>query len=291
MVNRWVQGPLKLKAGAADGIQRRVFLVGCLRSGTTLLQSLLAAHEQIASFPESHFFERFPRWGWRLRLGIVSRQHRERAQLFRFLADAGHSELEGLVPRHAIFSAQYVAAFVRILDTLTLSRSRSIWVEKTPGHLRAIDVIQRHIRDARFIHILRNGPDVVASLYEVKKAYPELWGGPADLDGCILRWNRDVGLTRQYVGLPHHTVVRYERLVDHPAAVLDDACRFIGVGYRPDMLAGLGSGAQAVVLGTEPWKRGVLTGQVSGASVGKFERVFDEEQRRYILDRLVDHSL
>jgi hypothetical protein len=33
----------------------RLFLVGCPRSGTTLLQSLLAAHPQIASFPESHF--------------------------------------------------------------------------------------------------------------------------------------------------------------------------------------------------------------------------------------------
>ena len=29
----------------------RVFLVGCPRSGTTLLQSLLAAHSQVASLP------------------------------------------------------------------------------------------------------------------------------------------------------------------------------------------------------------------------------------------------
>ncbi|MGL4503377.1 MAG: sulfotransferase family protein, partial [Planktothrix sp.] len=38
-------------------IKNRIFLVGCPRSGTTLLQSLLAAHPQIASFPESHFFQ------------------------------------------------------------------------------------------------------------------------------------------------------------------------------------------------------------------------------------------
>ena len=37
-------------------IKDRIFIVGCPRSGTTLLQSLLAAHPQIHSFPETHFF-------------------------------------------------------------------------------------------------------------------------------------------------------------------------------------------------------------------------------------------
>ncbi|NJL55543.1 sulfotransferase [bacterium] len=32
-----------------------LFLVGCPRSGTTLLQSMLASHPQIASFPETKF--------------------------------------------------------------------------------------------------------------------------------------------------------------------------------------------------------------------------------------------
>jgi hypothetical protein len=39
-------------------IKGRFFLVGCPRSGTTLLQSLIVAHSQIASFPESKFFQR-----------------------------------------------------------------------------------------------------------------------------------------------------------------------------------------------------------------------------------------
>ena len=39
-------------------IQKRIFIVGCPRSGTTLLQSLLLKHNEITSFPESHFFSR-----------------------------------------------------------------------------------------------------------------------------------------------------------------------------------------------------------------------------------------
>ena len=37
-------------------IEKRVFLVGCPRSGTTLLQSMLHAHPSIYSLPETKFF-------------------------------------------------------------------------------------------------------------------------------------------------------------------------------------------------------------------------------------------
>lgn len=44
----------------------RLFIVGCPRSGTTLLQCLLAAHSQMISFPESHLHYDFDRAGDRL---------------------------------------------------------------------------------------------------------------------------------------------------------------------------------------------------------------------------------
>ncbi len=43
-----------LDAKKANG-RRGIFLVGCPRSGTTLLQALLASHPAIRSFPESHY--------------------------------------------------------------------------------------------------------------------------------------------------------------------------------------------------------------------------------------------
>ena len=49
----------------------RAFIVSCPRSGTTLLQSLLAAHSDIHSFPESNFFAlATPRNLWRRFLGL-----------------------------------------------------------------------------------------------------------------------------------------------------------------------------------------------------------------------------
>ena len=39
-----------------SAMPRGIFLVGCPRSGTTLLQSLIAAHPLVTSFSESNFF-------------------------------------------------------------------------------------------------------------------------------------------------------------------------------------------------------------------------------------------
>ena len=41
-----------------SAIERRIFIVGVPRSGTTLVQSLLASHTAMTSFTESHFFRK-----------------------------------------------------------------------------------------------------------------------------------------------------------------------------------------------------------------------------------------
>src|SRR4051794_23668295 len=105
----------------ASAIQERCFLVGCIRSGTTLLQSLLAAHPQVTSFPESMFYRiavgqaaerargvlprtvkqrvgrlvRETRW----RLGVASPVGRRRAQSF--LREMEREDCMDLFPKSA----------------------------------------------------------------------------------------------------------------------------------------------------------------------------------------------
>jgi hypothetical protein len=271
-------------AEGAGAVRGRFFLVGCPRSGTTLLQGLLAAHPALVSFPESHFFEVVsPRFA---ALGLISPKRRETQRLLDFLSDAGHPELEALVPRHSVRIRTYVNSFIEILDTIALGQGRSIWLEKTPGHLRRVDLITRFVPGARFIHILRNGPDVVASLYEVKHKYPEVWAGPRTIDRCIARWNEDLAHTRRHVGREHHTLVRYEELVQDPPGTLEALCRFIGLPFRPEMLEEYASAARGLVLQGEDWKRGATGEPIGRPATSKFERIFDREEQAYILEHL-----
>jgi hypothetical protein len=269
----------------------RLFLVGCPRSGTTLLQSLLAAHPQIVSFPESHFFTTIISSRVVLRkLGIASR--RARTRFTRFLATIGHEEMQSYLPRFAVLTRHYAQAFTDILDTLTRRQNKHIWLEKTPKHLLYIDDITRLVPEAKFIHLVRNGADVVASLYEVAQAHPAVWrsGSTSNLDQCIERWVQSVRVSQRYLGAPQHIIVRYEQLVEVPHIILNTLCRFVGVPFDEHMLAGYRESAKKLVLPYELWKQSV-TNTIENANQKKFCRLFDEDQRKYIHTQIAQVNL
>ncbi|HEY9661548.1 MAG TPA: sulfotransferase, partial [Allocoleopsis sp.] len=146
--------------------QTRIFLVGCPRSGTTLLQSLLAAHPEICSFPESHFFSTLvPNRKLLRQLDLCVRNIHPR--LRQFFQSIGRDELVAQFPKRALFNHQYAHQFIQSLDQIAAEKDQRIWIEKTPGHLHYIDYIEKLNIDAKFIHIVRNGTDVIASFYEL----------------------------------------------------------------------------------------------------------------------------
>jgi hypothetical protein len=202
----------------SDKIKGRIFIVGCPRSGTTLLQSLLAAHPQIASFPETHFFESLAPANPLIRslgMGLASGQ-RVRRRFKNFLSIINRENMEEYLPSFPLFMSQYASAFVQVLDRITEEQGKSLWIEKTPGNLRQIGLIEKLLEGAQFIHIIRSGSDTVASLYEVTQNHPEVWGYRWTIDECIRQWKEDIEITQIYFSKPNHTLVKYEQLVETP---------------------------------------------------------------------------
>lgn len=260
----------------------RLFLVGCPRSGTTLLQSLLAAHPQIASFPESHFFTKGISSRVVLyKLGIASRH--TRARFYQFLHEIGHDEMRRHLSRFPVFTRQYARTFLAVLDTLTRQQQKSLWLEKTPRHLHYIDDISRLVPGVKFIHLIRNGADVVASLYEVVNAHPNTWESfsSGNIDQCIQRWSTDVTITRQHLHKPNHILVRYEQLTEEPRWVLTQLCTFLGIPFAETMLNGYQKMAAQLVHKHETWKMSARDA-IHNANHTKFYRLFDDGQRQYI---------
>lgn len=267
-----------------------VFIVGCPRSGTTLLQSLLSAHPQIASYPESHFFLKlFPKDNnWRRKIGIASRDAKPRFEAF--LQEIEHQEFQKYIPKFPTFAFQFVRAFIKVLDTLTQQQGKSLWLEKTPMHLHHIEYIEKFIPEAKFIHIIRSGTDVVASLYEVTHKYPEAWSGERDIDTCISRWINDVKISLSYLDKSNHILVRYEDLIKDTNLVIKELCNFIGVEFVETMLNEYSTVARRIRLESEPWKSSV-TEKIQSTNLKKFDNLFDDNQKEYIVKQLSSINL
>jgi hypothetical protein len=267
------------------------FLVGCPRSGTTLLQSLLFAHQDVISFPETFFFVKvLPTTGrWRRKFHLPSPEAPAAVTQLDALgvaADPSPSRLDFLTVRG------YAGHFVRRMDRSAHEAGASVWVEKTPRHARHVKGIERHLPDARFVHMIRSGEAVCASLRDVGDREPELWG-TSTAQELVEIWRRYLHYSLAWVGRPNHVFVSYERLVADPEQVMSKLCRFLDLSDDGDalerMLGGyqtsaagvigrvVGSGGGARVAG-EPWKAGT-DGAIANRNDEKLMRVFDEQER------------
>ena len=259
---------------------QQVFIVGCPRSGTTLLQSLLAAHPEITSFPETGFFLHL--WGDDLKRTLYER-------LVVFFQDINRPEL-----LETIQSYQGVAGCIKwfsaILDELAAENGNNIWLEKTPQHLFYINDIQYHLPDASFIHIQRNPLDTIASLYLATRMPPlqnHSWGEFWSLEKCVTMWKQSNRATKACVDNLRHLIVGYEQLTENPPEILTKCCEVIGVEYCPAMLEDYNTEALRLSLGM-PWHNGIDRGIMPAKS--NYQNVFQPWEIDYINHRLGSDS-
>ncbi len=267
---------------------QRAFLVGCPRSGTTLVQSLVAAHPSVVSFPETHVLTRSIHEDHVLnRLGFV--HPRNRRHLHTVLETADRQDLAHLVPRWPLRHRHMVQGLVRVLDRLAEDAGATAWVEKTPAHLHHVDLLMRHVPEARFVHVLRNGPDVVASLHDVTHRHPEAWGGARSLERCMTRWLQDVERSLTHRDDPRHLLVRYEEVTEDPETGLERILTHLDLPPEPQGLGDRREGAEALVEAGETWKSGVLEA-VTNRNGHRFHTALTEAERDRVMARLQDEG-
>jgi len=266
-------------------IRKRLFLVGCPRSGTTLLQSLVAAHPDVVSFPESHFFARLRsrRW-WVNQVGLASckaQSHMER--YFRDLCVwntyRSHASTAMLNP------GTLCKTFVNTLDDLAEEEQAQYWLEKTPRHIHYLSDIEEFVPRTHIIHLLRRGEDTVASLYHAKNTYPEEWGGPISIEECCKRWERDIEISLDYHGKPGHTLVTYKELATSTEAVLRKIVDRAGFRYKTSMIRNYGQASEDVIRNDEEWKEGTKR-KIEPSRSEKFRSVFNSKERTEVANHV-----
>lgn len=257
----------------------RAFIVGCPRSGTTLLQSLLLGHPDVFSCPETFYFiKTINGTGTRHRLRLASKRADRGFETLRALGLADQLPRATRMPRTERFCARW---FVEALDRTAGRAGKQAWIEKTPSHLSRLPTIEHLIGDARFIHMIRAGSPNVASLLDVTHQYPDAWGGERSLEACADRWRGAVEISALHAGRPNHAFVSYERLVSHADEVVSSVWQFLGLSADPRARASIHqdrSGRSEWVSREEPWKRGTQTA-IMDRNASRLDGVLSADER------------
>jgi hypothetical protein len=239
------------------------FIVGCDRSGTTMLRLILDRSGEVAIPTESMIlvdfarhagdplatdaeFDRLARavWRhpkvreWRLPGGPPPRQGRTGSAAFR-----------------AALEAPYLA--------YAQTQGKSRWGDKTPYYVTEVDLVKRIFPEARVVNLVRDGRDVGMSLLRVPFGPGNLWAAAHQWrqavdagDAAAARYGRDV------------LTLRYEDVVSDPQTEAARVSAFCEVDFDPDMLA-VERSSDRVARGWEGWFSQLSAG-ISQASVGKW---------------------
>src|SRR6185437_8839646 len=120
---------------------QRIFIVGCPRSGTTLVQAMLARHPAVLTLPETAFFEQLCgdlKWRWGDR--DARPQRRRLRQRLGFAHKRARTMLEALQHRLSCEAARMpwplrtescARLFVGLVDSRAQAEGRTAWIEKT----------------------------------------------------------------------------------------------------------------------------------------------------------------
>jgi hypothetical protein len=199
------------------------FIVGCGRSGTSLLRSFLNAHSRIAIPTESLFIPDYLR---------VSNMFDLDYLLSLLIREPEIAEWGIHIREEDFCDASSIADVLRQLHLIYAeSKGKDSWGQKTPRFVRSLDLIGNSFQDARFIHLIRDPRAVVNSLMRSDVHRSTAYHGAR-------RWEMDVsaGLAYEKENPERVLRVRYENLVSKAEGELHKITQFLGFSYQSDML-------------------------------------------------------
>lgn len=218
-------------------LYRPVFIVGCSRSGTTLLGSMLGVADECIVTPESQFLIEAFRIS---RSFSDNKEGKSFNKIADFIVNHWRFKLWGLKDLNAeLVKGTDVAEIMSCLITGYAKQQKkintSVWIDHTPTHVKWILDIIKFFPNAKFIHIVRDGRAVMNSVKKLD------WGltSPQEISQW---WAQQISLgflAEQKV--PDRIMrIKYEDLLYNSDQILKQVCNFLNLKYRSEMLSGVG---------------------------------------------------
>lgn len=197
---------------------KMIFIVGMPRSGTTLLEQILACHDQVAGCGELTFISS-------LAAGLSKRF------ALKDEFPKGCTQLNGEQLRQ--LRNEYLDQIDLAVSTQPLQPAVGYAIDKMPTNFRFLGLIRQIFPDSKIIHIVRDPRDVAVSCMEQNLAWP--FCIPSALSTYI----------KQYQRIMHHATaalgddlitVRYENLVTSTKREVETVLDFLSLSWQEECL-------------------------------------------------------
>ena len=201
------------------------FLVGCVRSGTTLLRNILRLHPRLECPEETHFFRRADPFGT-----AEYESTYKRVKLFK-----QHRELDGISDFDFHYSLQHQPTRKGLMDWYgerflqAKANPDGRWFDKTPQNVYGLLLLAECYPEAQFVHIYRNPLSVAASLQK-GAVMPK-----QNLRAAINYWLEAAMILSQYRALaPERLIeIQYEQLLREPKTTVTGLLERLGEPVGP----------------------------------------------------------
>jgi len=278
--------PLKRK----DIDHNPFFIVGSGRSGNTLLRRILMSHSELYIPPETYVlgrsiktFQRYNNMLWKDLVHLT-------LSIFEF-----HPEFVtfdcwlGPLAKEVAFAPVASRNLAYILDKFYRYHAEIKgftpvrWGDKTPLNVYDLPDIRKAFPQAQFIHILRDGCDVVESYLRV--------GIYDDIRSAGQRWSSSVSA---YADFSHKFPgscfeVRYEDLVVTPRETVLAICDFLDIQFEDQMLSSEELSSRMGDVTRHDHHQGV-SGKITTSRIGKGRESLSPEDK-CILGPIIDDQL
>lgn len=213
------------------------FIIGSGRSGTTLLRRILIYHPKVCIPPETYVLDKcinqfalynnLP-WDHLVNLTLSTLEYHPNFSSFNITLRPLVNELY-TTPKENRSLAHILDRFYHYYaDELDLSCT--IWGDKTPRNTYHLGLIHSVFPNAKYIHLIRHGIDVVYSYLRT--------GLRHGLVETAKRWENEIKLAQSF-GINHPTQyieVHYEELVKDPVEWIHKICNFLDIKYIEGMI-------------------------------------------------------
>jgi hypothetical protein len=202
------------------------FVLGCVRSGTTMLRDVLRLHPNLAAPEETHLF----RWTEPFGTDAYARGVTSNPVLKK------HRELDGITEeefaamlRQSTSRADLYNRYMRLYIERRKPGAKR-WFDKTPQNVYGAAMIASTVPHSRFVHIVRDPVNVVASLRigKVMKIDRML--------GALNYWREatDIMSVMKRASPRRVHELRYEDFVGDPQKELKALLAFLGEPYEAE---------------------------------------------------------